>query len=111
MVNELLNRANEEFLKELPCYALAQAYGTRAGTREQDLEMATVDYLMSLQLFSIGEPNEIAEVKNVRNLMLNTLKALCVTKGLLDADSGSLASGGEATNAREPDDFAPANSV
>ncbi|KAF8199335.1 hypothetical protein K438DRAFT_1759225 [Mycena galopus ATCC 62051] len=70
-INTMLERANEEFLAEIPRYALAKAYERRAITHGQNLEKAMVDYFISLQLFPEG--NEEQEDK-VRREMLNVVK-------------------------------------
>ncbi|KAJ6448586.1 hypothetical protein C8R45DRAFT_1046037 [Mycena sanguinolenta] len=84
-VNDLQERANNQFLKEIPRLALAQAYAHRALTHGEDFEMMIVDFLTSLQLFPSGdETRENTEEMNARNLMLNTLKALYARNGLLE---------------------------
>ncbi|KAJ6471360.1 hypothetical protein C8R45DRAFT_1104335 [Mycena sanguinolenta] len=88
-VNDLQERANTQFLKEIPRLALAQAYAQRALTHGEDLEMAIVDFLTSLHLFpSSDETRENTEEMNARNLMLNMLKTLCARNGLLDSAPG-----------------------
>ncbi|KAF7367164.1 hypothetical protein MSAN_00976200 [Mycena sanguinolenta] len=74
-VKEVLERANEELLKEIPRYALAQAYADRVHTHGEDLEKAIVDCFVSLQLFPADTETQ-ERTKRVRDLMLTMLKTL-----------------------------------
>ncbi|KAF8199348.1 hypothetical protein K438DRAFT_1759238 [Mycena galopus ATCC 62051] len=77
-INKMLERANQEFLTDIPRCALAKAYARRAAGHGRDFEKAIVDYLISLQLFPEG--NEEQENK-VRREMLNVMNAFFHGKG------------------------------
>ncbi|KAF8199342.1 hypothetical protein K438DRAFT_1759233 [Mycena galopus ATCC 62051] len=77
-INKMLERANQEFLTDIPRCALAKAYARRAAGHGRDFEKAIVDYLISLQLFPEG--NEEQENK-VRREMLNVMNVFFRGKG------------------------------
>ncbi|KAJ6471391.1 hypothetical protein C8R45DRAFT_1104361 [Mycena sanguinolenta] len=82
-VDKLLNRANEELLKEIPRCALAQAYADRAHTHGENLEKAIVDCFVSLQLFPADTmTQEMTQEIQVQRLMLNMLKTLWDKPGI-----------------------------
>ncbi|KAJ6471386.1 hypothetical protein C8R45DRAFT_936818 [Mycena sanguinolenta] len=122
LVDELLDRANEEFLKEVPRQALAEAYRARAGSHGKDLEKAIVDYLVALQLFP-ADP-EIQETHRVMVTLLmhiwrarssaahgGLLGEYCDSSWYLKADENSAAWGGKTANGRrESNGLAATNS-
>ncbi|KAF7367127.1 hypothetical protein MSAN_00972400 [Mycena sanguinolenta] len=71
-IEELVKRANEEFLNNIPRYALAQAYAFKA-MEGRDMTQAIIDCLISLQLFPLGTQTSELQIQ-VRDLVLNLLK-------------------------------------